>query len=467
MEMNQNEFVEIDLKDLILYLLRRWRTLILAAICGMVLLGCLGAVRKLRSLGNAEAVAEAQSDYETATEQYEISKKLLKNQVDNIQQEIENQQDYKNSSLLMNIDPYNEYQATAVYYIATDYQIQPGMFYQNVNPAGSILNAYQSVAENGGFYDDLSDEIGSQLKLKVSVRDLKELVTVTPDYDNFMMTIQAVGGTEDMAESIMDAIQEAMELKTDEIAATMGKHSLNLIANTAEIAVDTKLAEKQTKYEDNMNTLQTSIADKQKALTELKKPEDTRINRRSVLKGSVKYSILGFFLGGFVIVLGLSSVYVMQDRLWDAETLKRRWNMPVAAVLRRRYVGKGFHCIDRLIDKLQGITDKNTDEDNFYQLTAGLLRPMMAGINEMALVGDVSDALLEQVKVGLQSVMPDCHIAAVGDIAGDATALFNVAEAKSVLVVADGENTTNSSLAKIVDYSRHYDKKILGVLIIR
>ena len=109
------------------------------------------------------------------------------------------------NSVLMNINPYDEYTTAVSFYVATDYQIMPGMAYQNPNTASSIMAAYMSMIQNGEMYNYVLKKMEPSLEL----RYLQELVTVEPDYDNNMFNVRVISSTEE-AEQIMSLIMESL-----------------------------------------------------------------------------------------------------------------------------------------------------------------------------------------------------------------------------------------------------------------
>lgn len=152
MDSYQNYEQEIDLKDLMFSVLRRWRPIILIAIIFALLLGGLKVFKGLGQIKDAEFMAEKEQEYQDSLDQYEISKARLSKEIENIKNSLESQNEYMEKSILMNINPYDEYAASASFYVSTDYQIMPGMVYQNPDTAASIMAAYMSMIQDGEMY---------------------------------------------------------------------------------------------------------------------------------------------------------------------------------------------------------------------------------------------------------------------------------------------------------------------------
>lgn len=222
MEPNNNYEQEIDLKDLMFAVLRKWRPIIVIAVVFAVLLGALKTVKGIRQLGDEEYVKKNQDTYVMNLDQYNSTKGRLEKEIENLQQNIESQQEYKDHSILMNINPYDEYVETATFYISTDYAIMPGMMYQNPNTAASILKAYMSIAQNGEMYNYVLGKMNN----KIGIRYLKELVKIVPDYDNNMLDITVIGDTRKTASDVMGYIKDSIASSKDSITEAIGEQRI-------------------------------------------------------------------------------------------------------------------------------------------------------------------------------------------------------------------------------------------------
>lgn len=74
MEPNNNYEQEIDLKDLMFAVLRKWRPIIVIAVVFAVLLGALKTVKGIRQLGDEEYVKKNQDTYAMNLDQYNSTK---------------------------------------------------------------------------------------------------------------------------------------------------------------------------------------------------------------------------------------------------------------------------------------------------------------------------------------------------------------------------------------------------------
>ena len=151
---------EIDLVALMVTLLHKLKPILLTAVVCAVIAGGLAGVKILRGgavsaedqVAYEEALAEYQQkekDYEFAVQQYELTAKSNEDAQSSVQEALKQAQDYAEKSLLKNLDVYNVWTAQADLYIDSGYKIQPGSAYQNVDPTGALLAAYQKQLASG------------------------------------------------------------------------------------------------------------------------------------------------------------------------------------------------------------------------------------------------------------------------------------------------------------------------------
>ena len=163
---------EVDLKDLIFAVLHQWKPILAIAIVFAVLLGGGKGFLTYRSQSDPETAAQKEEDYQNAVKQYENDVEYSEHEIKNIESAIESQQNYLEKSILMNLSPYSIYEAQSDLFIKTDYEIMPGMIYQNIDYTNTILQAYQNIISSTAFLET----IGASNQLDPQY--LQELVAV-------------------------------------------------------------------------------------------------------------------------------------------------------------------------------------------------------------------------------------------------------------------------------------------------
>ena len=142
---------EIDLKDLMFAVLHKWRGILLAAVVLGLVLGGYKAYSTYQNQNDPETVQTAEETYETELKAYEKEKEAHEREIENLTTDIANQEEYLEKSILMNISPYDVWEAKVDMFVKTDYQILPDMVYQNIDYTSTILQTYQSVLTSTEF----------------------------------------------------------------------------------------------------------------------------------------------------------------------------------------------------------------------------------------------------------------------------------------------------------------------------
>lgn len=476
MDSYQNYEQEIDLKDLMFAVLRRWRPIILIAIIFALLLGGFKAVRGLGQMKDAEYVASKQQEYDNSMDQYEMSKERLEKEIENIKASLESQNDYMENSVLMNINPYDEYTTAVSFYVATDYQIMPGMAYQNPNTASSIMAAYMSMIQNGEMYNYVLKKMEPSLEL----RYLQELVTVEPDYDNNMFNVRVISSTEEGAEQIMSFIMESLNDYQAVITQKIGPHTLNMIQDTGAAGpsaapggemsrtpevyttVDLELEKKQQDQSARTQTLNQSLTDKTKELNELKEPANTLPSTGSALKSAVKYGVLGAFLAVFFICVS----FLMSDKLANDRELRRRYGLMVLGVFDSGEKKGLFAFVDRFIDRMEGTAARKMSSAQACSVVAANVMNYAGEAKQILLVTSTDAGVLDTVNEELSAVLPSLTLTSGGNLDREAEAIRKAASCDAVILVEKRKESSFTGIERELEIVKSLDKKILGCVVL-
>lgn len=460
--MNQQYNREIDLIRLGIEILKRWRFVLCMILLFGVLIGGGKAAAGFLRLQDAEYMKTQAETVNEAQKKYSDTKSLYEAQLENITKEIEAKEVHRDSSIYLNLDPYNVYKETVTYYVSTDYQIMPGMAFQNVNPVKAILQAYEVCIDDVDIYR----KVIAEQHYAADAASVRELVTVTTDLENGLFTVSAMGQDENMAEAIMTGIRNRISESREKIADTIQEHSIKEAARVGEYAVDMTLMDTLANYNDSISKLQEAQAKKQKELNELPKPGGSVLTRDSVMKGAARYGILGCFAGALLACGWICFRYVAKDLLPNAETIRRVYNVRVVGTYRGRDPRGAFSYIDRAIEKMENAGPSEHDADHAYAVAAANIIASTERGMKVFLVGSVS---AQQMQLAYEKMVRSfndstCDLVQGGDILHDPGAIRALTEMDAVVFVEDMGKTSCAEFAKEVDAVHTADKKILGLI---
>ena len=353
---------------------------------------------------------------------------------------------YLDTSILMNLDPYNVPTLYMIYEVASD-----------VTPVAGLLQRYTNFMTETDTVKVLADKAGLPAQEDSSI--YSELITVANISGNqFAVTIQF----DDRAglEEIEKAVQQVMTARQRELTTGVGEHSLQLVqssisvkANNALVSTKNGLQNQISSYNTQLNNLKNTFANNPKqlrlfnyeslvadgesgycAIEEGKKPA---VEDPGTLKSRSTYKLVGLAAG---LVLGILIVYIWMlftGRIQKPEELYKIYGMPVLG----RFFGKRIIFIDSIIAKLRHRNDGPLKDDEcINHISERIISCMKAeGKNSLAFVytslGKKDAEKLKKIEEQLTAAK--ISVTGMGDIRTSAETV-KVADVAEAIVVAEG-----------------------------
>lgn len=487
--MNENQTTynheeEIDLVALMVTLLHKLKPILLTAVVCAVIAGglagvkilCGGAVSAEDQVAYEEALAEYQQkekDYEFAVQQYELTAKSNEDAQSSVQEALKQAQDYAEKSLLKNLDVYNVWTAQADLYIDSGYKIQPGSAYQNVDPTGALLAAYQKQLVSGDSMNAAADAVG------VDVRYLNVVTVELSQNDsgeyNGVMTLQAYAADQQTAEKILNALLGRLDLIHDKAAAAVCSHSVRVIDQSVTQGVSTELRALQQTSNEDVQNLQSQLVELQSARQAL---DDNLASAKSTWESAeepaldggaassvAKYLLIGFLLGG-VLACGVVVVrFLLDGMVYSASELNRSTGLPVLGALasdRTKKAGK----LDAKLYQMEGRPDGSADAEMLC-LMAQTIRSRAPEAKNILVTGDLPADQLEALAAALQATEPlrGQSVTAAESILKAAATVPHVVAADAIVLAADCTVTRTDAVREQNEKIVRLGKQILGCIV--
>ncbi|MCI8725606.1 MAG: chain-length determining protein [Hungatella sp.] len=458
MEYNETYEQEIDLKDLMFVVLRRWRSILVTAVVLAVLTGGFKIGQSLHQQSDPEFLKTAEEDYQKELSMYELNKAAKEREIENLTVDIENQDQYMEKSVLMSISPYDVSVSSADFFVKTDYEIMPNMVYQNINYADSLIKSYAAAVKKDGL-DKISD------KENIDIKYLEELVTVDIDYNNDMFFVQVKHSDPKKADAIMDSIMNTLKGMRGKLSSAISNHTLSVMNETSSVTVDLTIADTQKAKKDYMNTLETSLRTKKDELEGLTEPTKPAVSKLSAVKSGIKYVLLGGVLGAFMVMFIVCVAFLMSDKVASAKELKNRFNIKTLGVLESKREKKAFGFVDRWLDKLEGV-DVTTPEDIRYEVIAANIRNYARDSKTLLVTGTVDKAVLDTVAGKLKELLPGVQISCGEDMRVTAYTLEQLSRHEGVILVEKKGVSTYTGVSQEVETIKNVDKTTVGYILV-
>lgn len=456
MDNNSTYEQEIDLKDLMFAVLHRWRPVLLVAVLLAILLGGAKAALTYRAQNDPEKVAEAEKTYRDDLELYEKNKKTAERELENLKTDIENQQEYMEKSIWINMSPYDVCEAKIDMYIATDYTIMPGMIYQNPDYTNTILDVYRAMLTSSAVMEDVA------AALKSEPRYLQELVTVDAG-SNHILSISAKHTTKEAADKLLDALLDHMQSMQEQVTASVGAHTISTVNRSVSTYVDLTLADTHKTEADRLTALNTSLEEKQKELDDMEEPKNYSSSRKLAVKSGIKFFILGGLVGGFMAVFFVCAVFIVGDTVYSAKELKKRFGVTILGALPIKK-GKAQCKVDAWLNRMEGRAVSGNEAVEF-SLIAANIRNYTDNMSTILVTGSADAAVVKQAADKLIAELPEMKVLAGGNMLEDVDTLKRLPECDGVVLIEQCRDSKYSVVGLEMERITDLQKRVVGCVV--
>ena len=451
---------EIDLKDLMFTVLRRWRSIILIAFVLAILFGGYKCGKELMNQGNEEFVTDLKEQYENDLEKYEQSKKGYERDINNLTASITYQEKYKENSILLKVDPYNKGTASIdVFVRMLEPSLENGLTVMTVDYADGVVKAYASAIQQGGFLAGLAEQKGIDLIY------LKELIKVTVDYDSNMFNVSVTYPDEKGAEEILNEIIDSIESEQTVVQEKLGQHSISLMNQDVGVITDQSLTDYQQQKVKNLADTNNSLEDAEKALEDLVEPKKpVALSKISILKAAIKYGILGWIVGAFLTAFGIGVVFVMNGKLSTDNDLKDRFGLKLLGGFTEKREKRAFSRIDEWLDSLGG--KENIPDELAYDMIAVNIHNFIHEDKSIFLTGTVEKEVLDNLVVKLQKRLPELKLEVGADLTRNVLTLQRIPEYDEIILVETRRESRYKEIEREVETIFNLKKNIVGYIVL-
>ena len=458
--------MEIDLIDFLFYLLRRWKSLVAMILLGAVLGSAFYVVKTTKS-SNA-AVEDYQPDADT-----EANMKLAAQYWKLYDQ----QMDYNEHSIVMQMDPNQVYEGTLTYYLAAGEQTErlAQLFTDIVNDPAVL----EELKETAGLdcKDQYVKELVSSTMSQKNVDESSDLtanvvnnlqVTVPVDsISNTVITYQVAYLSQETCEKMVAVLQDAVASATQKYVDTYGEYEFDQLQNVVAVTVDEKYLEKQKTSAALVNNYLTKLAELEDAFddTEMDYYQTVYLSNDSTfnaqeqvaqknisLKAMCKWLLVGIVAFAFIWGTLQLAKYLTDSVIKTLDEVKKM-KLPVIGYVRNEKAHMSI--LDRMEQKKNDISD-STD---YIAATINAFPEQ-----QILLCGDLNNVWEQQMLDEIQK--RTSNLAITDWIHEDITALKNAKKSDGVIFAINLRKTSIKQLQKALDVCKLQKITVLGVVVI-
>lgn len=454
MEYNDTYEQEIDLKDLMFVVLRKWRSIILVAIVFAVLAGGYKIRQILSQQSDPAFLQKVEENYQKELSIYEMNREAQEAEVENLMADLENQNKYMENSVLMGLSPYNVAVSSADFFVKIDYDFISNMPYQNIYYTEGLVKSYATAVKTDGL-KKVADEENAELKY------IEELVTVDVDYDIDMFSVQVRHSDPEKADAIMDSIMDTLKGMRGELSSAIVPHTLSVMNEMSSVTVDLTILDAQEEQKEYVDKLENSLKTEQNELKALSEPT----KELPAVTSGLKYVVLGGVLGAFMVVFGVCVAFLMSDKVASAKELKNRFSIKTLGVLEAGSKKKVFGFVDQWLDKLEGV-DVTTPENVRYEVIAANIRNYAKDAKSLLVTGTVDKTVLDTVAGKLEELLPEVRISCGEDMRVTAYTLEQISKHEGVILVEKKGVSTYTGVSQEVETIKNVGRETVGYILV-
>lgn len=488
-----NEEVQIDIVNLLHYILKKWRIIVIA----MLVLGMAANLYYVKNSSSTVDMGTQAAEEVSIETQIENAKENLSEeeiqQVDRTytmysynEASYKEKEEYLDSSLLMQLNP------EEIPTVLLSYQVNQGVSEAEIR---NIMTMYENTPLDEATYADIIGVIGKKYKNTA----VKELVSITDNVNNNSVILQNVDSgilniriyalEEKQCEKIADVIKKRMQAYTEQLQQVFGEFSVQNISEQYYLSSDSTVSTQKMNVVSAMNSAYSYMNNVTNGFTEdqltyfklLTKPlndsmeqenngTDSQITVDNTAKASyfsAKYILVGLIAGAFLVALWYACVYIISQTVKDTDDLKVVTCLPIfGTVLRNGELDKR-NKVDKWIDSLFSRGKKKEDDAvllericHEIELQAkkkevkNILLTSSAGNEDIALIMDKVQQKLTEL--GVSAVKSD-------SIASDSIeALEQLQKADGVVFVEQLMKSSREDIRKETELCSRYQVEMLG-----
>lgn len=379
----------ITISDLIIEIIRKLWLVIIFAVVFALLLGGYKYVKDSKAASSENEIVEI-SDLESDLSDAD---RTAVNNVLSVQDNLNQQQEYADSSVLMQINPYDESNVALQYHFDTEYVSQDESDLGDYSK--DLLVSYQNYVNGGGLSSDLVSK-----GIDVDVQYINELISCTTDIDKLSglnngafaletisnsFDIKVIHVDEKQCRELSEKIVECMEAYQKVLDESVGAHTLTLVDQSYSRVVDKTLwtykydrvnsivamQEKLDVLKEDLNASQLEVVEKSNKQYEEENNTDSDAEQESTVGISKKYVAVGGAAGIILACLLIVIYYIMRGTINKAEDLQYMYNMRILGQLTTS--GKKGIC-SSVLNILPGRKNSRLSLEEQYALLAANLR---------------------------------------------------------------------------------------------
>ena len=467
--MNNYEYEEereISLRDLIMYVLLRWRSILIVALLGAFLGGAASYVRSDRAAKAVQNNADLAAEEELSSENYSGTIAAIAG----MEKLIDGTSKYIHTSPYMQMDPYHAWVSNGTIRIEL-----PSSSDGKILPDTAERYAYDMTREmwDSEALAKLAEELQTDLSylgemICVNVREIssdeKSVSLIETLLEELSGTayidISAFGVDAAMAEKIYQGTVDAlMSYRSPDSGL---KADLEISRPTTSPGVQSEVLLKQNNTYYSLRDYNDRLTNLNATLTKLQDGSTSGFVQHKGGHVSKKFVLLGFVGSGFLICLFYLMRYVLQDLLRTESDLTGILNIRMLGRFTEKHAKKPLEGIDQLIRKFGGVPKHVSEEETLRMVETNIRNYTGAG-RKLLITSSGTAKNFDRIASKIRDCLGEEYSCSLSpDILNSVETRQKLASCEGVILVETLNKSKYAEVAEEARLIRDMNKEIVG-----
>ena len=488
---------EIDLIDLLVKILLKWRIILAWMLVGGILMGGFSYVRSYQAQKTQSAALEQQKQDESKYFLRQMTEKQISNVNTVLGYEgiVENWESYLQESVKMQIDALNEPRAELTFQVVAE-DLETAYRIEQIYEAAVLGGLSQWLADEG--QDGISAAAMSELVVldrnsgnsSVYRANNSTNIIAYQDRDSFSIVIYHL--SEEQCLKLADKVEEYLQDQNSQLIKKLGDHEIRLVNRTFSFVMDTMLLDERryiqndiismsnnsAKLKDEFSNVERQyynylITEKVQEVSGEDQTVPTSSQSAAVVNPSVslKYVVMGMILFAVIYVIFVFFKFIYIAKLQVTDDVNAIYGVPELGVIPKdRNIKKIFGFVDQWILKLRYRNKRKFAPEKAIGLAAAAVKiaAKKEGLDEICCIGcDMQDQALKAADV-IQAALKEENISlrVINNVLYDQEAMEQLLSAKGAFLLEKAEGTLYNEVESELEILRRQDIKVLGIIVL-
>lgn len=441
------ESLEFNLKDLLFYILYRWKPIVLIAVLLALLLGVVQTYPQYKAVSTTptEEMLQMQQSYYDQLDIYTTD-------LENTQKKLDTFQEYLNTSILMNADPRNVYLAKAAYYIDPSYQILTDILFQDPSKAFTLAWHYKDHLQSNSTYTALSEALGIEEKY------LMELVVVSLG-DSGTLSFSVAHPEQETALAIRDYLDNAL-YQHHETLTELAEHTLTTVSQSCGLFVYNLMDQTQQEAAKKMTLLVDELNTKTDNLNTFKKTNAPA--SPNIASTFVKWALVGGVVGGVLMVVFFFLLGIFDNRVYSPDYVATKYGIPALGSLLP--ASTRFDFVTKWLRHMECLPVESSEGTLLF--LAANTSNHISNARDILICSDADAATTDTLATAFRREMGNLHFTTTGSLLQDVQAVKTLPGCSAVLLVFTRNHTNHKYIRKTLNQIRECGKDIIGFIFV-